>query len=221
MERPCGSMRRLEPSSPDSRLPGLNYLPPLPVSNLTVRGCVRLWVCHHPLKKPSGDKSWILRNTSLVNDSFQEEWTSIWVSVLIVSSLRHHPGVLEYSISIDSHRTLHQTGGGGGQQRRSGDGGSLTWNLLFVLLTGYTCACLTASLCRDGMPFSRFHKDRKQKFLLLWFCVCSWTNMWTWEANLLSLPWVPDPSCCSDSMGLRDLVPKMGLFPPAMPQKSL
>lgn len=112
-------------------------------------------------------------------------------------------------------------GGGGGQQRRSGDGGSLTWNLLFVLLTGYTCACLTASLCRDGMPFSRFHKDRKQKFLLLWFCVCSWTNMWTWEANLLSLPWVPDPSCCSDSMGLRDLVPKMGLFPPAMPQKSL
>lgn len=112
MERPCGSMRRLEPSSPDSRLPGLNYLPPLPMSNLTVRGCVRLWVCHHPLKKPSGDKSWILRNTSLVNDSFQEEWTSIWVSVLIVSSLRHHPGVLEYSISIDSHRTLHQTGGG-------------------------------------------------------------------------------------------------------------
>lgn len=110
-------MRRSEPSSPGSRLPGHNYLPPLPVSNLTVRGCVRLWACHHPLKKPSGDKSWMLRNPSLVNDSFQQERTSIWVSVLIVSSLRHHPGVLDYSISIDSHRTLHQMGGGAAKKK--------------------------------------------------------------------------------------------------------
>lgn len=50
------------------------------------------------------------------------------VSVRIVSPLRHHPGVLEYSIRIESHRTLHQTVEFNLQQR-SCDGGFLMWSL--------------------------------------------------------------------------------------------
>lgn len=50
-------------------------------------------------------------------------------------------------------------------------GRSLTWNLLSVLLTSCIYACWSASLCRDGMPFSRLHKDREQKGFTMVLCL--------------------------------------------------